>query len=432
MHNKNCTATFINKFDFDIKGGKYDFTVLHYIVLYTDIQTTMFILQSVNINAFATDCYGRTARDLVKNTAVGKLLYKYEARAVRTVLSQVSRLTSSMHSETIKSAGDLTCAGARHNRPSSACTVYDMQNDQPDIFEEGITTPVHLKTKPYLGSLLTVDFSNPNYRFNTENTPKQYPNQLITSGDSSEAERKELKPTRVLIQHLNVPIIKNVPRKAHASVDTGRRLQKTDDGNVTDTESKCLDVSTRPTIHATKEGRSSDSLFQKCKCTIQKQLPLSRDEIALLNNSFKDYYKKMIDRGIDRFKKYKILYRMFKAYNSDTEAILVLLSERLNSTMIADIIYLLGFIKSRKATQTMTAIAKPTVLTNYEVVNALNTADKYPLTMIKGRNCRTQSSHSMMKSLSKPLIYTDATNLTKLVQFIPIKKALNYFDETNI
>ncbi len=74
-------------FDFNAVGGKHGFSVLHYLVIYSTLETIKDTLAahsaSGGLELFARDGYGRTARDLVKNSVSGKLLLKHEKICVR-------------------------------------------------------------------------------------------------------------------------------------------------------------------------------------------------------------------------------------------------------------------------------------------------------------------------------------------------------------
>jgi len=75
-HNRNCSLAY-HLFDFNAVGGNHLFSVLHYLVIYSTIEIISEVLNE-DVDLFALDKYGRTPRDLLKNSIVGKLLQKRE------------------------------------------------------------------------------------------------------------------------------------------------------------------------------------------------------------------------------------------------------------------------------------------------------------------------------------------------------------------
>ncbi len=479
-YNKHPSSDKHNRFDFNAKGGKYDFSVLHYIVIYTDIETTQFALQNSDMDVLVTDYCGRTVRDLVKNTAVGRLLYKHERSRIRQDLVQRAEMPVRQQSTFKYFKG-----GANNGHaPMKIAYKKDMKlfsascsprGDSPSMVEESTNTPAHFCLEP--------THDGPFVCNSSDATPKQYHPGHEEEESFGEKAREAKRARPVAMQRISVRVIAEPlaqriravdvkplstiagTKVSNMSLDTGakRLAQKQgdceDDGNVSDTESKCSSVSARPMVYVTKERRGNNTMAQHCRLSLQKQLLLSREEMMLVNNKFTRLYGRLMSKSTKRYVQYKLLYHIFSEYVPDSEDMLVLMCEKMHRSnpLLADIVHLLGQIGSSRLVQALENMMTPGKALAMEILNTGTGFGKYrvplkgvPRMRQKARmkpNRTTISSsaantarNSMRASMApRPCALhllkvpdcPDVTHLAHSVQFVPIKKALNYFDETN-
>lgn len=69
-----------NRFDLSATAGKKGFSILHFLVMNMNIEGIADVLDA-GANVFATDALGRTARDLVSNAMIVRLLRRHESSA---------------------------------------------------------------------------------------------------------------------------------------------------------------------------------------------------------------------------------------------------------------------------------------------------------------------------------------------------------------
>eukprot|EP01022_Parablepharisma_sp_SALTPOND_P008110 TRINITY_DN135222_c0_g1_i1.p1 TRINITY_DN135222_c0_g1~~TRINITY_DN135222_c0_g1_i1.p1 ORF type:complete len:840 (-),score=50.37 TRINITY_DN135222_c0_g1_i1:65-2584(-) len=320
-YNKKCIEC--NRFDFNEKGGRHQFPLLHFIVIYTDIETTMFVLENTDIDVLATDYCGRTARELVKNTVMAKLLYKYERLKIRrTLLPRKNIVTRASTKRTLNSAlkADI--------RPVvSTCAMYDSRMDTCEDKNAHINAMTWLKRRSEKPSLI------PKIRaFETRSTPR-------------------------------------ITRKTNVTVDVDDKRIEDDSGSISDTEGRHLCVVQVPPIYATKEAGFSTTLYQKYKSSIQGNLLRTEEECALINNKFLEQCKKVLHSETRRHSQYRILYYILKKHTVDAgPALAFLLHKRLGLSLIIDIIYLLSQLEKGKVTRALTYHDQPLVA--FEAINA--------------------------------------------------------------
>jgi len=419
-----------NYFDFNTKGGKYEFTILHYVVIYMDIESSHFVLDNTDCDVLAEDIYGRTPRDLVKNTAVGKLLHKYELNHVKNMLYNNAKTAPEPHVLQLKS----------HKKPIKSRSMrpqLTISNSAANL--QGNSSEIHTGNTPFS------TLAPPNLYPYSDLTPKQFPEHLATfafcSDKNIDSSKHSEESSQICIQKVKLFEPRNIMNSELNKINLQKpvhckKLSKLDDANILETEGKTMNICMRPTIHATKESKPNDLLFQKCKFNIQKNLILSKEELILINNQFRQDYNNITESALKAYQITRILMRIFKKFNSDAENIFSLLADRIHGTNLIDFIYLVSQTKSCKTIQSLSFIQKTHLLVNLEILNAnLCTDLEFPLHSTRSAPSKQKNSASHFKQKSTFQCDISPTNnitqLARSVQFIPIKKALNYFDETN-
>lgn len=78
--------TALHKFDFNAKESRHEMTVLHYAAMHTNFEMAFLILENTDADVFSKNSLGCSARQMVGNNAVGKLLQKYEKSRVSSFI----------------------------------------------------------------------------------------------------------------------------------------------------------------------------------------------------------------------------------------------------------------------------------------------------------------------------------------------------------
>jgi len=84
-HNKYSAS----KFDFNLKGGEYEFTILHLFALHMNFEVVSLLLENTNINIFAINYSGLTARQTLGNSLMRKILLRYERKITHSLIKRV-------------------------------------------------------------------------------------------------------------------------------------------------------------------------------------------------------------------------------------------------------------------------------------------------------------------------------------------------------
>ena len=90
-------------FDLHMTGGKQGFTMLHFLVIYSDIELINEVLEA-GVNVLAIDNLGRTARDIVKTSIIKRLLLRHEKclKAQYSNHNEVNFNTSKKYYDTLR------------------------------------------------------------------------------------------------------------------------------------------------------------------------------------------------------------------------------------------------------------------------------------------------------------------------------------------
>ena len=146
-----------NKFDLSVAGGEQKFTLLHFLVQNSNIEGIVNALNA-GVNVFMTDALGRTARDLVSNTMIVRLLRRFENQ-VRKTSSKI--ITNNVRENMIINRVSLLSNKKKCNLvidESIVESVKVVKYNKPSIFER-MHRKSEVETQPHL-SRLTMDNIN--------------------------------------------------------------------------------------------------------------------------------------------------------------------------------------------------------------------------------------------------------------------------------
>jgi len=87
-YNKNCLSLEEERFDFNMQGGSYGYSALHFAVLHMDIETVKLILENTNANVMLKDYSGHTPKYFAGALGMIKILWKYENAYINKFLKQ--------------------------------------------------------------------------------------------------------------------------------------------------------------------------------------------------------------------------------------------------------------------------------------------------------------------------------------------------------
>eukprot|EP00826_Nyctotherus_ovalis_P041432 TRINITY_DN4164_c0_g2_i2.p1 TRINITY_DN4164_c0_g2~~TRINITY_DN4164_c0_g2_i2.p1 ORF type:complete len:451 (-),score=61.18 TRINITY_DN4164_c0_g2_i2:22-1251(-) len=152
-------------FDFQAAGGKQGFTVLHFLAIYADVELINEVLQT-NVNVFATDFSGRTARDVVKSSVIGKVLLRCEKAVGKRCFGCGSEVSSGAGRKCCTAMSLDTVVPEAINR---AALSYDREEikheiDNNDLEESGFSSRrrTYKKPTPLLSSTQRIDSESEN------------------------------------------------------------------------------------------------------------------------------------------------------------------------------------------------------------------------------------------------------------------------------
>lgn len=332
------------KFDFGARGGKDGATALHYVARYCDMETlTLCLRLEKQIDVFATDGSGRTARDHVKNSMSGKLLLRREKTELRRLFvpreanpeSDSGDIVTDRkpgYAEIIKSKGDDGLTHVLINRATMSPRSRDLRGpDSWDVNE--IDGPIDVMSYTTAPPTMFADLHRMNETLRASQT--RYDEVRVEVADCA----PELQQARgggnmgktlsVVVANYRPGSFKDEPQTTKAQ--PMRPAEKWSPPRV--------------------EGE--DRLSQTYKAGLE--LDTVSEEGVLFRNQFAFAYRILTQSEVLRSSQYRLLYHVFSSHTSDAAEILLLLAEKLRdrSPIKPDAIYLLGVLKERKALHTL-------------------------------------------------------------------------------
>ncbi len=343
VHGQNLEFVPNRVFNFAAEGGNNRFSVLHNISLYADPETVCAVLRA-NVDVFAKDCYGRTARDVINDALVGKLLLRKEQRILRTTLQQrreedcnsddescVCPFSAGEKTQTVSPVlGPVQTWGRRSEivgRSNVPIAVADedvathlavYRSDPPTMFEElrriGSVCTRRTVGGSRLGASKGLGFNLHSRSFNF--IGQHPPTELVKCAEKICVETEE--------DDCGDAIELDATIKCTDLFDSKERNQICDDFSIAEED--------------VEEERAEDPSSLTHSPTVEDRL--------ISHNKYSRLYKQLVKKGTPQYTRLRILYRIFRDQTNDSGEILSLLNKRLGNSdpLKLEVVHLLGML----------------------------------------------------------------------------------------
>jgi len=342
--------TRVEKFDFTLKGGKQGLTVLHFLVIYSDIELINEVLQS-GIDLFVTDNMGRTARDIIRNSIIGRLLLRYEKLYKQNLV---------LHRNEHESFTGRESNGRMATHPDNAFTKeinracipitrnpFTLEYDTEEIEGKEYDSPVKLEAYSTAGPLMFANIHKMNEP--SENIP-EYSQVCVQINDTNPTSLYDTLP---------------VANRLHSTTTfgngilTNQNIEQTQENGGGDTERMLGATFKRPSLFGPTSSIMMNTLANPKRIKdYNATIRCPKEERLLSENKFSTLYDAIMNGEISKSAQYRYMYHMFKAHTSESEDILLLLCEKLpkSNPLKSQLIYLLASFKCSRAAELLASI----------------------------------------------------------------------------
>eukprot|EP00826_Nyctotherus_ovalis_P016653 TRINITY_DN14831_c0_g1_i2.p1 TRINITY_DN14831_c0_g1~~TRINITY_DN14831_c0_g1_i2.p1 ORF type:complete len:725 (+),score=157.86 TRINITY_DN14831_c0_g1_i2:323-2497(+) len=285
--------TALHGFDFNAKEGKHGMTVLHFAALHMNFEMISLILENTNIDVFAKNGLGYSARQIVGNNAVGKLLQRYEKNKVFLFLKRTKNNADPQQDKPILQKP--------HHTFSQAASSGNRNKD------EGIN-PV-----PAIPMCLSLETLSKNV------------------STVHKLKCMKIKSITELLQKSKAPSTQRMPTE---TAQTGSM------NSLVTRLVKIHKASEERTVK--KSGHNSTSIRNKSIITLAKQQPIGRDQIA-------KSLQLLIHKDTKRYIKYRVIYYILTHSPASIELVLnTTMNKREADCVRAETLHLLECVSEAK------------------------------------------------------------------------------------
>jgi len=397
----NVMTNKARKFDFTVKNGKDEISLLQYISQYCEVETLDLVLKKCDMEEeiMRRDKVGRSAKDCVRNSTAAKLLRKYEREIIRrTVFSEEPGTNTERNSviETIRNFGDFHNMNESNMSHNLFClsglkqfgVIQENKNsDFGDISE--IDFPIDLMAYTTTPPLMFEDLRKMN-QINIADTEEKYEDipkvEIIDNFEPKfdNADTEKLSDDEQMFNinknsTLQPDSIKSIKEKFLSPSfkhDFGLTIEIPPDTGNTLKHKNSLFTPTGVKQKPNKINGLLTSTFSQGKLRVQLMNKALEEQAILANNPLGFIYNMIIQEDCTKFMQYRLVFNLFKKYSQFSEELLVILINNLSNvtdiSLKSDIIYLLSLMRSRKAIKILTKMGYCRLgkILNNELLNA--------------------------------------------------------------